>query len=63
MGRWDERARPGWWNTGMEEEDIDSPEGGAELGMADGMGAGAGAGTGAGTGAWTASAASVAFIT
>ena len=59
MGRWAERARPGWWNTGMEEEDIDSPEGGAELGMADGMGAGAGTGAGAST----VSAASVAFIT
>ena len=57
MGRWVERARPGWWNTGMEEEDIDSPEGGAELGMAGGMGAGTGAG------ASTVSAASVAFIT
>ena len=43
----------------MEEEDIDSPEGGAELGMADGMGAGAGTGAGAST----VSAASVAFIT
>lgn len=61
MGRWAERARPGWWNTGMEEEDIDSPEGGAELGMADGMEVGMGAGAGAG--ASTASAASVAFIT